>query len=249
MIIDFFNNESYDTSKIEVIPFYKKLDVIDGYQVPFSNMINGYPITVGGVEFANVEIAYICSYYSLNNEKCFEIQKLIQKESNGMMCKRKYRKSNELKKYGRKEFDESLWHFHFMWFLVWTKCMQNKEFCELLKKIPENYIIIENEPLKGDKAIWGCSNKEYNKICRENSKNIKKTELKLSKNEIKNKENMFRLKNYKIGVWKGRNCMGKILMACRDALINDYKPPINYEILNNSDIYWFGKKLIFKHLC
>ena len=244
-MIDFFGVETYNTLTDKIIPFYKKNDIIGKYHVPFGNMNNGYPITIGGVEFANVEVAYICAFFSKEDEKSVFIQNLIKNETNGMMCKRKYRKSSEFKIFGREDFDDSLWHFHFMLFLVWSKCLQNKEFAVLLKKIPQNYIIVENEPMKGDYAIWGCCNKEYNKICKDNSKKIKEINPQLKTSAIKELENEFRTNNYNIGIWKGRNCMGKILMSCRDALQNNTIPPIDYNLLTKSNIYWFGKQLFF----
>ena len=126
-MIDFSKYEVYDTSKQQVIPFYKKNDIINNMRLPFGNMNNGFPINIKGINFANVEIAYICGFFGNKDDKCIEIQKLLSCETNGMMAKRKYRKSEEYKIFGRKDFDESLWHYHWMLYLVWTKCTQNKE--------------------------------------------------------------------------------------------------------------------------
>ena len=49
-----------------------------------------------------------------------------------------------------------------------------------------------------------------------------------------------------IGVWKGQNNIGKILMICRDCLIEGSEPEIDYDLLQQSNIYLFGKKLSFE---
>ena len=49
-----------------------------------------------------------------------------------------------------------------------------------------------------------------------------------------------------IGVWRGQNNIGKILMICRDCLIAGSEPEIDYDLLQQSNIYLFGKKLSFE---
>ena len=47
------------------------------------------------------------------------------------------------------------------------------------------------------------------------------------------------------GVYVGGNVMGKILMECRDSLVNGTIPDIDLCKLDDSFIGWFGKKLYF----
>ena len=49
-----------------------------------------------------------------------------------------------------------------------------------------------------------------------------------------------------IGDWRGQNNIGKILMLCRDCLIEGSEPEIDYDLLQQSNIYLFGKKLSFE---
>ena len=49
-----------------------------------------------------------------------------------------------------------------------------------------------------------------------------------------------------IGEWRGQNNYGKILMICRDCLIQGIEPQIDYDLLRQSNIYLFGKKLSFE---
>ena len=72
-----------------------------------------------------------------------------------------------------------------------------------------------------------------------NHKDMKHKDLKHLINVETNKIN-------DIGVWKGQNNIGKILMICRDCLIEGSEPEIDYDLLQQSNIYLFGKKLSFE---
>lgn len=63
--------------------------------------------------------------------------------------------------------------------------------------------------------------------------------------EWRQKLNRERKKLKNIGEWKGQNNMGKILMICRDCLVVGKEPPIDYDLLRQSNIYLFGKLLTF----
>ena len=72
-----------------------------------------------------------------------------------------------------------------------------------------------------------------------NHKGMKHKDLKHLINVETNKIN-------NVGVWKGQNNIGKILMLCRDCLIEESEPEIDYDLLQQSNIYLFGKKLSFE---
>jgi predicted NAD-dependent protein-ADP-ribosyltransferase YbiA (DUF1768 family) len=163
-----------------------------------------------------------------------------------MMAKRQYRKGAEYKIHGRADFDESLWHFHFMLALVWKKCKCDRAFRNALLSLPKGCVIVENEPRKGDYPIWGCKNVELQAYLKEVEKNTKMNFSILSEKDKKDRIDSFRLANWnKIGIWKGYNAMGKILMECKQTIEESRQPCIDKELLNNSNIYWFGKKLSF----
>ena len=48
-----------------------------------------------------------------------------------------------------------------------------------------------------------------------------------------------------IGEWKGQNNIGKILMLCRDSIKEGLEPTIDYDLLNRSNIFLFGKQVVF----
>jgi len=53
------------------------------------------------------------------------------------------------------------------------------------------------------------------------------------------------IQSWIVGRWIGMNHQGKILMACRAALRTGTEPYIDYQALNDAEIYLFGKKLTF----
>ena len=61
-----------------------------------------------------------------------------------------------------------------------------------------------------------------------------------NKKQIEYRKMIERNKINHVGVWKGKNLMGKILKLCQIALLTNTKPPINYNLLNSSGIFWFG---------
>ena len=63
---------------------------------------------------------------------------------------------------------------------------------------------------------------------------------------IKREQDKMRLGEWAtIGVFKGQNLMGKILMTCKQALEQGTEPPINYALLQEAHINLLGKELTF----
>lgn len=49
-----------------------------------------------------------------------------------------------------------------------------------------------------------------------------------------------------VGVFRGKNVMGKILMACRDALRSGSEPQIDYALLREKRINLLGHLITFE---
>lgn len=239
--------EIYDTSNIDVVAFLKKDDIYNGWSLNFGNMNGGFPIKIFVYVFPTVEHAYIASAFGNNNEKCVGIQNCILREPSAMFAKRRFRQNASLKEYMRSDFDDSQWHYNFMLWLVWQKCQQHQSFSDILLKIPENYIIIENDSRHGECPLWGCNNTEANHNYRLKRKILKKecSASGCSKKEFSERCSKLRMDLMQTGIWIGKNIQGKILMECRKALLHNTEPDIDYVSLNNADIYMFGKKLEF----
>ena len=243
--IDFMKYEHYEGSTVNLVAFSNGAFKYNGHSIAFSNM-QSYPITFMGERFESTETAYIACNYGLNNTDCIQIQKEIQASTNSLLCKRQYRNNEVDKKYGRKDFFETEWHFNLMLYLVWLKCKQHPEFCEMLAAIPDNYVIIENQnPFKKvKKGNWGCKNSAALKAYNAKVKQLKATGM---KGVIKIKE-AATIATWNVGVWEGCNHQGKILMACRTALRTGTVPCIRYDLINKAKVYLFGKLLHFEKL-
>lgn len=48
-----------------------------------------------------------------------------------------------------------------------------------------------------------------------------------------------------IGVFVGENNLGKILMICRECLVQGTEPTIDYALLDSKNIHLLGKRLTF----
>ena len=51
-----------------------------------------------------------------------------------------------------------------------------------------------------------------------------------------------------VGVFRGKNVMGKILMSCREALLTGVPPAIEYDCLKEAHITLLGRPLSFDTL-
>jgi len=243
--IDFMRMEEYDPSKMGIVAFSNGSFNFNGYSIGFSNM-RSYPILFMGEEFNSVETAYIACNYGLNNDDCIRIQREIQASTNGLKCKRQYRRSAVDKQYGRKDFFKTEWHFNLMLYLVWEKCKRYEDFREMLLAIPDDWAIIESQNpfAKVKVGNWGCKNLEAHKAYKSKVKELKEGGM---KGELKIKEKAT-IDTWNIGIWTGCNHQGKILMACRTALRTGTEPCIQYELINDAEVYLFGRLLHFEEI-
>lgn len=68
----------------------------------------------------------------------------------------------------------------------------------------------------------------------------------ICKAAIKREQDKMRLGEWSnIGVFKGKNITGKVMMACKQALEQGSEPPIDYVLLHEAHINIIGKVLTF----
>ena len=130
-----------------------------------------------------------------------------------------------------------------MKWVVWQKCKTNADFAKLLRQVPLNAMIVEDSTGKYDPTakIWGCHNTELWRRRRAKGEKYKGLHPAAKKKEIAEEE----LKMNNVGVWEGRNVMGKILKACSLCLIAGEELPINYPQLYDKNIFLMGRRLTF----
>lgn len=241
--ISLLQDEDYDCTKINVWSYRKGGDCRDGVSLKYGNMCNGFPFSLGGLNFANSECAYIAGAYASKDPDCIRIQKMISEENNGQICKRLYRLLPQYTKFIREDFYE--YNVQYMMLVLWIKATKNRSFGDLLRKIPIDAHVVENTTLhRGSTAeFWGAKNKEL-MIAREIVENdIEKSgryRFKYQQEQVK----MLATNSINdIGHFVGKNVMGKIIKHCSLSLIYNAVPPIDFDLLRRKELYFCGRPL------
>ena len=241
--------EKYDATQVHCCSFAKASDIADGIKVRFSNMAGGYPFSFLGITWKDSETLYLCGEFSDASDKHLSVQKEMQRQTSGFAAKRFVKKRNKANI--RQDFAD--FRIQWMLYVVWQKCMGNADFANLLLKLPHDAIIIEDTTKQhGDtKEVWGCTNQALSakraEVKKETVRQAKASNPKISKTALKRLVNSETCKVNGIGTFVGQNNLGKILMICRDCLIQGVEPPIDYNLLEAKDIHILGKRISFIH--
>lgn len=241
--------EHINASHFNCLSFAKASDMANGINVRLSNMAGGYPFSFGGATWHDSETLYLCGEFSDASDKHLSVQKEMQRQTSGFAAKRfiKKRNSNLI----RQDFAD--FRIQWMLYVVWQKCMGNADFANLLLKLPHDVIIIEDTTKQhGDtKEVWGCTNTELAirraELKKKVTRQAKSDNPKISKAALKRIVNSETCKVNGIGTFVGQNNLGKILMICRDCLIQGVEPSIDYNLLETKDIHILGKRISFIH--
>lgn len=236
------STEAYDVSAQKCYAFRKGHDEVDGLSLRLGNMVSGFPFDIEGIRFHNSEAAYIAGAFSDGSTLHRHIQNELLSETNGFLAKKLIRRNHENIK--RPDWED----FNIMWMLyvVWCKCVGNEAFRNVLLSLPHDCVIIEDSTFQKGSAstFWGAKNSHMYFLHKSLSKTMKSDGIaKSQRNKI--------LDKHRLGIWNkegiytGCNCMGKILMFCRDALINGGMPKIDFDLLRRKQINFFGTILTF----
>ena len=239
--------EHINASHFNCLSFAKASDMANGINVRLSNMAGGYPFSFGGVTWHDSETLYLCGEFSDSSEKHLLVQEDMQRQTSGFAAKRfiKKRNSNLI----RQDFAD--FRIQWMLYVIWQKCKGNADFANLLLQLPHDAIIIEDTTKQqGDtREVWGCTNTELAirraELKKKVTRQAKSGNPKISKAALKRIVNSETCKVNGIGTFVGQNNLGKILMICRDCLIQGVEPPIDNALLNRSNIYILGRLLSF----
>ena len=240
--IDLSKKEEYDASQVQIKSFRHGYDIVDDAAYPLGNMCPGFPFELNGVPFFSSEAAYIAGIYSNDTPEHKRLQRKLVEIDDGYKAKKEYRN----KRYDdimRKDWEE--YNVEWMKYVVWQKCQGNKDFADLLKKTPDETMIVENStgmnaPTAG---FWGCTNQELEDIRNAKEELYKRKYPKAKKEDLIIERNKW----HNFGVWSGTNEMGKILKMCSLCLKHNLEMPIDYEILNAKHIHLLGQELHFEN--
>ena len=235
-------DEAYDASLIECCAFCRGTDVWRGSELSVGNMVSGYPFEIEGVRFYNSESAYIAAAFSLGTDGHLALQRELVDCRNGFLAKKGIRRPNtHLMRSDWEEFNVA-----WMQYMVWCKCVGNSDFARKLMSIPREVVIIENSTFQNGSTatFWGTRNDELKRLTLDFKRELRAKGL--CKAAIKREADARRLGVWStVGVFRGKNVMGKILMACREALLTGVPPVIDYDSLKAASITLLGKPLHF----
>lgn len=244
--------ENYDATVQNCWSFRNAGDVRDGVVLDLGNMGSGYEFDMLGQHFLNSEAAYIAGAYSLAGKQYADIQRMLSTWDNGYTAKSVFRKQhNEYTRLIRQDWTQ----FNIQWMLlvIWEKCKSNSTFRDILLSIPRDAVIIENstdvgaeDPTKSTSTIWGCWNRELMDARYVIEEDVANRTSAKSKKEIERRQMVERNKINHIGIWRGKNLMGKIHKLCQIALLTNTEPPIDYKLIKEHNIFWWDSLLTFK---
>lgn len=240
---DFMREEAYDASSQVCYGFRRGTDERNGVVLSLGNMVSGYPFILDGVRFHNSECAYIAGAFSDGTEEQLSLQERLAECANGYMAKKSIRKPYE----ALKRADWESFNVQWMLYVVWTKCLGNANFRKVLLSLPVDAVIIEDSTFQNGRTatVWGTKNAELKGRLNQLKKELKAKGM--TKAAIKRELDAMRLGEWaNVGLFRGKNVMGKILMACRDALRNGSEPQIDYTLLREKRINLLGHLLIFE---
>lgn len=245
-IQDFYDflvrEEAYEASSLNCFAFRHGYDMRQGLSLSLGNMVRGFDFDLQGIHFHNSESAYIAGAFSYGTDAHLAIQRQLVVCDNGYAAKKSIRKPHD----SEKRSDWERFNVQWMLYVVWQKCLSNEAFRNLLLSFPEDAVIIEDSTFqRGSTAtVWGTRNDELKKRLNDLRKELKVQGM--CKAAIKREQDRMRLGEWAtIGVFKGQNLMGKILMTCKQALEQGAEPPIDYVLLQEAHINLLGKELTF----
>lgn len=235
--------EVYDPKTQNVWPFKRVDDIVEGIKLDLCNMTSCYPFAVNGVKWRSSEELYLAGEFSNDTAEHRSIQEELR------AARSPYASKRFVKGKHRKQVREDFLEFRTQWMLwcVWQKCKGNLDFRKKLLSIPNDVILIEETTTDtgGSGQTWGCSNRELVEARKAKAQVLTESHTDLSKKNLNFLINIETNDLRNIGIFKGQNNIGKILMICRDCIKRGIEPDIDLELLRSKQIFILGKLLIF----
>lgn len=236
--------ECYDPRQKKTWSFKKACDIVHGIPMRLGNMCGGFPFEFAGRTWADSERLYLCGQFSdIADSRHAEAQQALCSALSGYAAKRFYR--NKYRDLIRDDFPEI--RLQWMLFVVWTKCLHNADFRQLLTSIPADVTLVEDTTTDHcvTAHIWGCSNPDLLLARREQEATLLPRMAHMTRKEANRRLNIEWNRLDGVGLWRGQNNMGKILMACRDALRTSTEPAIDFALLRSHPVHLFGIPVSF----
>lgn len=236
--------EVYDPTVQNVWPFKHVDDIVEGIKLDLCNMTSCYPFEVNGVRWRSSEDLYLAGEFSNDTHDHLAIQEELRSAKSPYAAKRFVKGKH------RKQVREDFAEFRTQWMLwvVWKKCKGNIDFRRKLLSIPDDVILVEETTTDtgGSGQIWGCSNRELVEARKAVAQSITEKHTDLTKKNLDFLINVETNAIRNVGIFRGQNNLGKILMICRDCIKRGTEPDIDLELLRSKQIFILGKQLTFQ---
>lgn len=236
--------EVYDPTVQNVWPFKHVDDIVEGVKLDLCNMTSCYPFEVNGVRWRSSEDLYLAGEFSNDTHDHLAIQEELR------AAKSPYAAKRFVKGKHRKQVREDFAEFRAQWLLwvVWQKCKGNIDFRRKLLSIPDDVILVEETTTDtgGSGQIWGCVNRELVEVRKSVAQSIREKHADLSKKNLDFLINVETNAIRNVGIFRGQNNIGKILMICRDCIKRGIEPDIDLDLLRSKNIFILGKQLTFQ---
>lgn len=237
------HEEVYNPTFQNVWPFKHVDDIVEGVKLDLCNMTSCYPFEVDGVKWRSSEELYLAGEFSNDTAEHLNIQEELR------AAKSPYAAKRFVKGKHRKAVREDFTEFRTQWMLwcVWQKCIGNLNFRMKLLSIPEDVILVEETTTDtgGSGQIWGCSNRELVEARKAVAKSLTEKHTDFTKPNLAFLINVETNAIRNVGLFRGQNNIGKIIMICRDCIKRGTEPPIDLDLLRSQKIFIFGKQLSF----
>lgn len=232
----------YDASDHVCVAFRRKEDRWKDLWAPFGNMNGGFEFSISGVRFPTSEHAYMCGIFSTRFPLHRRLQERILEVESAYIAKKTIRVKHRIE--ARLDWHSMM--LEWMLYCVWEKTRQNEEFRRLLMAVPENAVIIEDSSFKQKSdRYWGCVNPERKAFAALARRYVRTLGLG-TKKAYHDVVNALLWDYCNVGVFEGRNQMGKILTYIKDCLHKGSEPDIDYALLDRKRIYLLGNRVEFK---
>lgn len=236
--------EVYDPTVQNVWPFKHVDDIVEGIKLDLCNMTSCYSFEVDSVKWRSSEELYLAGEFSNNSAEHCSIQEELR------ATKSPYASKRFVKGKHRKQVREDFLEFRTQWMLwcVWQKCRGNINFRRKLLSIPNDVILVEETTTDtgGSGQIWGCANRELVEARKIIAQSITEKHTDLTKKNLDFLINVETNAIRNVGIFRGQNNIGKILMICRDCIKRGIKPDIDLNLLRSKNIHILGKRLTFQ---
>lgn len=232
---------SYDCTKLNVWPFKKAEDIVEGVELRFTNLAGGFPFDAAGYRWNTSEALYIAGQFSKEGKEYESIQQVLLKEPNGFKAKKMLKARH--KDLIRPDFEE--FRVDWMLWVLWQKIQTNGAFRRRLMRVPVDAVIIEDSTSQksSTSAYWGSKNPILWEVRNTVKCDLEKTARYSTQKELAQIVNLKINAIRNIGAFVGVNALGRLLMICRRCLEEGTVPPINMELLTSKGIYIMGKRI------